>query len=119
MTDCIFCQIIAKTAPADIIYEDDLCMVIRNINPLAPTHLLVLPKRHFDSLNELTAADETLAGHLLLTARLTAERLGLVESGYRLAINSGRGAGQTVFHLHVHLLSGCKMDESLLSGGLA
>ena len=118
MTDCIFCQIIAKTAPSDIFYEDDQCLVIRNINPLAPTHLLVLPKKHFDSLNDMTAADETLAGHLLLTARLIAERLNLTDAGYRLAINSGRGVGQTVFHLHVHLLSGCEMDDSLLSRGL-
>lgn len=118
MTNCIFCDIIAKTAPADILYEDDRCVVISNINPLAPLHLLILPRKHIASLNDMTSADEALAGHLLLIAKEMAEKKGIAEKGYRLALNTGKGGGQTVFHLHVHLLGGRPMDDSLLSRGI-
>lgn len=118
MTDCIFCQIIAKTAPAEILYEDEQVMVIKNINPLAPVHLLILPRKHITSLNELDETDALLAGNLLLTAKEMAKRIGLSEKGYRVAINTGAGGGQTVFHLHVHLLGGKPVSESLLSIGL-
>ena len=117
MTDCIFCDILAKKAPAVYLYEDQQCVVIKNIAPLAPTHLLILPRKHIVSVNELEVSDVELAGHLLLTAKVVAAQLGITD--YRLAINTGRGAGQSVFHLHVHLLAGAKMDESLLSRGLA
>lgn len=119
MTNCIFCDIIAKTAPAEIHYEDDQCMVITTNNPFAPVHLLIIPRRHINSLNDLTSADEALAGHLLLTAKFMAEKMGIAEKGYRVAINTGKGGGQSVFHLHVHLLGGKPMDDSLLSRGIA
>ena len=92
-------------------------MVIQNIQPLAPVHLLILPRKHIASLNELDEADAALAGHLLLTAKHMAEAAGIAEKGYRVAINTGAGGGQTVFHLHVHLLGGRAMDEGLLSAG--
>lgn len=119
MTNCIFCDIIAKTAPAEILYEDDRCVVIANIYPLAPLHLLVIPRKHIASLNDMTSADEALAGHLLLVAKEMAEKKGVAEKGYRLALNTGKGSGQTVFHLHVHLLGGKQMDDSLLSRDIA
>jgi len=119
MTNCIFCDIIAKTAPAEILYEDDLCMVIKTIQPLAPVHLLILPRKHLVSLDDFTDADAALAGHILLTAKRMAARMNISQSGYRVAINNGTGAGQTIFHLHVHLLGGKQLDDSLLSRGLA
>ena len=109
MTQCIFCDIIAKTVPAEILFEDDLVVVINNIKPLTPVHLLILPRKHIASLNELEEEDALLAGHLLLTARSMAERMGIAQAGYRVAINIGSGGGQTVFHLHVHLLGGKKI----------
>jgi len=118
MTNCIFCDIATKKAPADILYEDEDCLVIKTIQPLAPLHLLIIPKRHIESLNQLTEADAELAGHLLLVAKKTAKDLGIAEKGYRVAINTGRGGGQTVFHLHVHLLAGAHMEESMLAKGL-
>jgi histidine triad (HIT) family protein len=118
MTECIFCQIIAKTAPATILYEDEMCVVFKPIQPLTPLHLLIVPRQHFDSLNEMSEEDADLIGHLLLTAKLMAERAGVAEHGYRVAINTGAGGGQTVFHLHVHLLSGKPISENLLGMGL-
>lgn len=119
MTDCIFCDIIAKKAPAAFLHEDNLVVVIQNIRPLAPTHLLVIPRAHYDSLNEFTDADAALAGHLLLTAKAMAERLGVAQAGYRLALNTGLQGGQTVFHIHLHLLAGKPLGEGLLSMGMA
>lgn len=118
MTDCVFCQIIAKTAPAVILHEDDRCMVIKTIQPLTPVHLLILPKKHIASLNEVEEADALLIGHLLLTAKKMAKDCGIAEKGYRVAVNTGAGGGQTVFHLHVHLLGGKPVSENLLSMGL-
>ena len=118
MTDCIFCDIIAKKAPASVLYEDQDCMVIKTIQPFAPVHFLVIPRKHIESLNEVDETDALLLSHLLLTARKVAENLGIAEKGYRIVINTGRGGGQTVFHLHVHLLSGAQMDESLMVKGL-
>ncbi len=94
-------------------------MVIANINPLAPLHLLIIPRSHIASLNDMTSADEALAGHLVLVAKAMAEKMGIAEKGYRLALNTGRGGGQTVFHIHFHLLGGKPMDDSLLSRGIA
>lgn len=118
MINCIFCDIIAKKAPATILHEDEHCLVIKTNRPLAPHHWLVIPRRHIESLNDLGEEDTALAGHLLLTLKKTAEKLGVAETGFRVAINTGHGGGQTVFHLHVHLLSGAQMDESMLAKGL-
>jgi len=101
----IFRKIIDKQIPADIVYEDDLCLAFRDINAQAPTHVLVIPKREIRSLNELTVSDSTLIGHLFVVIRQIAQELGL-EDGYRTVVNCGRNGGQTVDHLHIHLLGG-------------
>jgi histidine triad (HIT) family protein len=118
MTQCIFCNIIAKTAPAEILYEDEQAVVISNINPLTPVHMLILPRKHIDSLNEIDESDDALLGHLLVVAKSMAKQAGIAEKGYRVAINTGAGGGQTIFHLHVHLLGGKPVGEGLLAMGL-
>lgn len=119
MTDCIFCKIINKTAPAEILYEDEQVIIINNIRPLTPVHLLILPRKHLSSMNDLTAEDTLLAGHMLMAAKMMADRMGINQKGYRLAINTGSQAGQTVFHLHLHLLGGAALDDSLLTRDIA
>jgi len=115
MTNCIFCDIIAKTAPAEILYEDDQCVVIKTIQPLTPVHLLIMPRKHYSSLNDFTEDQAGLAGHMLLIAKMMASQLGISESGYRVAINIGTGAGQTIFHLHYHVLGGRPMGAGLMT----
>ena len=104
--NCLFCRMITKEIPADFVYQDDRAIVIRDINPQAPTHLLVIPSEHLDSLDEASKNDEPVLGHLLRVAARVANDEGLAESGYRTVINTGAGAGQSVFHLHVHVLGG-------------
>lgn len=104
--NCLFCRMITKEIPTDFAYQDDHAVVIRDINPQAPTHLLVIPVEHLDSLDEASRKDEQLLGHLLRVAARVANDEGLAESGYRTVINTGAGAGQSVFHLHVHVLGG-------------
>lgn len=101
----IFSRIIQREIPADIVYEDDRALAFRDINPQAPTHVLIIPKREIASLAVLTDDDAGLIGHLLVVAKKVAEQLGL-ENGYRTVINSGADGGQTVDHIHVHLLGG-------------
>jgi len=101
----IFSKIIDRTIPARIEYEDDLCLAFHDVAPQAPTHLLVIPRRPIPSLADLDQADAPLVGHLILVATQIAARLGL-EGGYRLVVNCGRDGGQSVDHLHVHLLGG-------------
>lgn len=102
----IFTKIIDREIPADIVYEDDLCLAFRDINPAAPVHILVIPKRAIPKLAEATGEDHAILGHLLIKASEIARTEGLEEGGYRVVINNGEGAGQTVFHLHLHLLGG-------------
>ncbi|MBU0511166.1 MAG: histidine triad nucleotide-binding protein [Chloroflexi bacterium] len=109
MTDCIFCKIIAGDIPSEKVYSDELVTAFRDINPAAPTHILIIPNRHIASINELTPEDEQLAGHLFSIAKTLAVQEGIAESGYRLIINTGPDSGQEVFHLHLHLLGGSKM----------
>ena len=104
--DCLFCRAIDGKIPAKIVYEDERAVAIQDIHPQAPVHLLVLPRKHISSLGEADAADETLLGHLLLVAAQLARERGLDAKGYRTVINNGAGGGQTVFHLHVHVLAG-------------
>lgn len=104
--DTIFGKIIRREIPADIVYEDELCLAFRDVNPQAPTHVLVIPKKPIPSLAKAESADKELLGHLLLTIKTVAEQLGLAENGYRVVINTGTDGGQTVFHLHLHLLGG-------------
>ena len=105
MADTLFSKIIKREIPADIVYEDDLCLAFRDINPQAPVHVLIIPKQPIPMLTDATQADRLLLGHLLLTANRIAVEEGIADA-YRLNINNGTGAGQSVFHLHVHLLGG-------------
>ncbi len=107
--DCLFCRIVSGEQDADVVAEDDEWLAFRDINPQAPTHVLVVPKRHVGSVDELEDADRDLAGELLLAARRVARREGVADEGYRLVANTGRRAGQSVFHLHFHVLAGRSM----------
>ena len=104
--NCLFCRIIKSEIPAEVVHQDDQAIVIRDINPQAPTHLLVIPKEHIESLDDASRKHEPMLGHLLRVAARMANQEGLTESGYRTVINTGAGAGQSVFHLHVHVLGG-------------
>lgn len=104
--DCLFCKIAAGRIPAGVVYEDDLTLAFRDINPQAPVHVLVIPRAHVASLDEAADADEALMGRLLLAAARVARQEGLAEGGYRTVINTGAGAGQSVFHIHLHVLGG-------------
>jgi histidine triad (HIT) family protein len=100
----LFQKIIDREIPAKLAHEDEHCIAIHDINPQAPVHVLVIPKKHIARLNEARPTDSDTLGHLLLTAAEVARKLGLAESGYRIVINNGRDGGETVPHLHVHLL---------------
>ncbi len=106
MSDTIFGKIIRKEIPADIVYEDELVLAFNDITPQAPTHILVIPKKAIPKLSEASADDAALLGHMLVKAKEIAEQVGLAEDGFRLVLNNGKAAGQTVFHLHVHILGG-------------
>ena len=108
--DTIFGKIIRKEIPANIVYEDDLCLAFTDINPQASTHILVIPKQPIPKLSDVTIADKELLGHLLLTVKKVADQAGLTENGYRVVINTGKDGGQTVFHLHMHILGGRSMQ---------
>lgn len=107
-TDTIFGKIIRKEIPADIVYEDDLALAFKDINPQAPVHILVIPKKPIPQLAVAESQDRDILGHLLLTAKHIAEQAG-ISDGYRLVINNGSDAGQTVYHLHLHILGGRQM----------
>jgi histidine triad (HIT) family protein len=108
--NCLFCRIIQGEIPADFQHQDERCVVIRDLNPQAPTHVLVIPREHIESLNDASHKDEPLLGHLLRVGARIANNEGHADSGYRTVINSGAGAGQSVFHLHVHILAGRPMN---------
>ena len=107
--DCIFCKIIAGEIPASKLYDDDEVLAFNDINPQAPTHLLVIPKRHIESLATVTLEESALLGHLLATASRLARDLGLAERGYRVVFNVGQDGGMAVYHLHAHILGGRRM----------
>jgi len=109
MSDCLFCKIIAGEIPAGKIYEDDEVIGFQDINPQAPHHVLFVPKRHISTLNDLEAADAALVGKLYLAARQYAAEQGVAEEGYRTVMNCNALAGQTVFHIHLHVLAGRAM----------
>jgi len=106
MADCIFCKIGRKEIPAKIVYEDRLVVAFDDIGPQAPTHCLVIPKAHYETLNEVGAEQEGLLGHMLLVATRVAKDKGVHDKGYRLVANTLAEAGQSVFHIHLHLLGG-------------
>jgi histidine triad (HIT) family protein len=104
MSDCLFCKIVAGEIPADVVYQDDKVLAFRDLYPHAPWHILIIPKRHIANLNALDDVD--VAGHLLLTATKLVSEFGYAESGYRTVINCNKDGGQTIAHLHLHLLAG-------------
>jgi histidine triad (HIT) family protein len=104
--NCLFCRIARDELPAKKVYEDDEVVAFEDVNPQAPTHLLVIPRRHIASLDDLTPADTTVIGNVVVRASALAREQGLDTDGYRLVVNCGEGAGQTVFHIHAHLLGG-------------
>lgn len=103
MEDCVFCKVVGGEFETEFIYEDDVCVVFKDIHPKAPTHLLVVPRAHIPSIAEMKDGDEAIVGHLVKCARDVAAELGL--TGYNLQVNVGKDGGQEVFHLHVHLMS--------------
>ena len=104
--DCLFCKIVAGDIPADIIFDSDTAIAFRDINPQAPTHVLVIPRKHIATINDLDEADRETVGDLYLAARDIARQEGIAEEGYRAVMNCNAGAGQTVFHIHLHILGG-------------
>ena len=114
MTDtCIFCKIVSNEAKATVVYRDEQVTAFRDIHPVAPTHILIVPNRHIESVNALEAEDEQLMGHLVTTAGKLAKEEGIDRSGYRLITNTGADGGQTVFHLHLHLIGGQRMRHPM------
>ena len=111
--DCIFCQIVAGKVPSEILYQDEKVIVFRDINPVAPTHLLIIPKEHIPSLAHLPEAEAPLVGHMVSVANQLAKREGIAESGYRVVINCGEQGGQLVPHLHMHLIGGRRLSGRL------
>jgi histidine triad (HIT) family protein len=109
MTDCLFCKIVRREIPATLVYEDERVAAFNDINPQAPTHVLLVPKRHIESLNELSTEDDRLVGELVRRASAIAAERGISAGGYRTVFNTNRDAGQTVFHIHLHLLGGRAM----------
>ena len=109
MTDCLFCKMVSRQISPDVVLENDHVLAFRDINPQAPTHVLVIPKQHMATLNEAQPDDVRLLGELLLAAKQVAQQEGLSERGYRTVFNCNRDAGQTVFHVHMHVLGGRAM----------
>lgn len=108
--DCLFCKIIRGDIPAKLIYRDDMVVAFDDINPQAPEHKLIVPLKHIDTLNDLHGEDNELVGHMVQTAKMLAKYLNIAEEGYRVVMNCNKGAGQTVFHIHLHLLGGRHMN---------
>ncbi|MCI0419869.1 MAG: histidine triad nucleotide-binding protein [Acidobacteria bacterium] len=106
MSDCLFCKFVRKEIPTRVVFEDDSCLAFEDINPKAPVHVLVIPKKHVASINVMTMEDEAVLGHLAFAARQIALEKKIDQSGYRAVFNTGPDAGQSVFHIHLHLLGG-------------
>lgn len=109
MSECLFCKIVERTIPAVLVYEDDLVVAFDDINPQAPTHTLVIPRKHVTSMAELKDSDVGLIGHLMLAGNKVVNLKGISDSGYRFVVNTGADGGQSVFHLHLHVLGGRHM----------
>ncbi|KAJ8311417.1 hypothetical protein KUTeg_010878 [Tegillarca granosa] len=108
--DTIFGKIVRKEIPCDFVHEDDQCVAFKDLSPQAPVHFLVIPKKPIVQLSTAEDSDEQLLGHLLIVAKKVAKEMGLADDGYRLTINNGRNGGQSVYHLHVHVMGGRQMD---------
>ena len=113
MDDCIFCKIIAGEIPSDILYRDDEVVAFRDVNPVAPTHILIIPVEHLVTTQDISDDNASLTGKMIQTANLLVSREGISENGYRLVINCGEQGGQVVQHLHMHLIGGRQLSSSL------
>ena len=114
MEDCLFCKIIKGDIPSTKVYEDEFVYAFKDINPEAPVHILVVPKKHIKSMNEIEEIDEKLIGKIFFAIKKIAKEQGIAEQGYRVISNCGKDAGQTVMHLHFHILGGRKLGEKIL-----
>ncbi len=110
MVDCLFCKIISKEINSDILFEDDDVLAFKDINPQAPIHFLIVPKKHISTINDLQQEDEKTTGKMILTAQSLAKQENIDEKGYRLVFNCNRDGGQEVYHIHLHLLGGRQMQ---------
>lgn len=114
MKDCIFCEIVKGNIPADTVYENENIKVIKDVNPVAPVHLLIMPKTHIKDMNEIDKNNADIIAQCMLGAKKAATLSGVDKSGYRIINNCGKGAGQTVMHIHFHLIGGLEMREKLI-----
>lgn len=114
MEDCIFCRIVERKIPSTVVYEDDKVLAFNDINPVAPVHVIIIPKVHIANVNGLTEDNAAVMADIHLAAKKIAEKLGVADKGYRLINNCGADAGQTVFHLHYHLIAGIKMGAKIV-----
>lgn len=110
---CIFCKIASKEVPADIVWEDNDVLAFHDIKALAPVHILVIPKKHFSSLNDITDNDSALMGKLMISAQKVAEKMGIAKEGYKFLIRVGQHGGQEVDHLHIHIIGGTQLFEEI------
>jgi histidine triad (HIT) family protein len=113
MSDCLFCKIVSKEIPSEILFQDDHITIFKDINPAAPVHVLIVPNHHIPSVREMSSDQEGLFGKLFLGAKMIAEQLNVSQSGYRLIVNNGPDAHQEIFHIHMHLLAGDKMKHPM------
>lgn len=113
MDECIFCKIVRGEMPSTIVYKDEQVTAFRDLNPVAPTHVLVVPNKHIASTNDVTEQDEQLLGHILTVVKPIVDQEGITEGGYRLIVNTGPDANQVVFHLHLHILGGQRMKHRM------
>ena len=113
MSDCVFCKIIEEQLPSERIYEDDQIIVIQDLNPMAPVHMLVIPKKHLASVARMQEADKALLGHMMYVAQNIAHEQGFAEDGFRLVVNTGKNGAQSVAHLHMHILAGRALKASM------
>lgn len=111
--DCLFCKIIRKEIPAEVVYEDDEVLAFKDIHPLAPVHILIIPKRHIASINDVVNEDAALLGAMIVTAKEIARDLQIAENGYKLLFRTGSDGGQEVPHIHLHLIGGAKLWEDI------
>lgn len=109
MTDCIFCKIISGEIPSQKLHQDELATAFRDLHPVAPTHVLIVPNKHIASVNDVTPEDETTLGHLYVVAKQIAAQEGITDKGYRIIINTGPHAGQEIHHIHLHLIGGQRL----------
>lgn len=113
MSDCLFCKIVQKKIPSESVYEDEKILAFKDINPVAPVHILIIPKKHLSSVNDIMKEDEAVVGRIFAVAKELAHQFGIAESGYRVVTNTGTDGGQVIGHLHFHLIGGKALSSAL------